>query len=91
MDERPAAETLRSAFRATITYSPDRSGLVRQNVRYAVCRLVEELRTEGMAPEEIIVAVRAIAKSVVIEYGSSIATDAVQWAIAHYFGARLGE
>ena len=89
MDERPAVEVLRSALRATVTYSPDHSGIVRRGVRDAVCAVVDELRTEGMAPEDVVVFVRSIATSAGADYFSDINSDAIRWCIARYFGAPL--
>lgn len=91
MDERPAVERLRGALESAVTYTPDSSGLVRRHVRDAVCAFVEEMRTEGMPPEEIVVGIRAVASTVGVDYFSDLANAAVRWAIAHYFGAPLDE
>ena len=89
MEERPAVEMLRNALRATIAYSPGHSGTARRSVRDAVCAVVDELRAEGRAPEDVVVLVRSVASSAGADYFSSINSDAVRWTIAHYFGAPL--
>lgn len=91
-DAESTVEGLRHALRSFAESSSlDGANDRRRAVRDAVSAFVEDERSEGAAPEEIVVAVRAISAGAGVPCSARIVCDSVVWATNHYFGAQLND
>jgi len=91
MEEHPAAEALRQAFRAVRVGVYDRRSSQRVAVQEAVAAFAAHCRWRGLLPEAAADEIRAIAHGEELYPWSEAVSDAVRWCLAHYFELPLHE
>ena len=90
MSNRPATEALRRTFADAFPNIPLLSDEQREALRQAVCAFVDELKSEGMSAERVVIEMRVIANDVRFSVlDDHVVEDAVRWCIAHYYGTQM--
>ena len=89
MSNRPTAEALRRAFADAFPVIPLLSDEQRERLRDTVCAFAEELKSEGMSAERVVIEIRVIANDVRFSVlDDHIVEEAVRWCITQYYGTQ---